>query len=104
YTEAIIHLREAIEIGNELNTLSSNQQRHGILARASWFSGDISNAITAIRQAREYNTPFYNHIVVATQGCIMLCTGKKSEAQTAFNEALEFANDLLNTAPMQYDA
>ncbi|HRF97497.1 MAG TPA: hypothetical protein PLZ51_19955, partial [Aggregatilineales bacterium] len=26
------------------------------------------------------------------------------EAQATFNEALEFANDLLNTAPMQYDA
>jgi tetratricopeptide (TPR) repeat protein len=72
------------------------------LALAHLYSGHLSEARTAIENARKYQVPRSNYIVVGLLGLIALRQGDRATAHGAFNEAITLADALLSGSPQQY--
>ncbi|MCL4255593.1 MAG: hypothetical protein KJ043_17675, partial [Anaerolineae bacterium] len=94
----------ALEIAKEINSARDMNFTLAFLARTYWFLGDNANALTTIKQAREYDAGFINHAVALWHGCIAWCNGLTDEAQNAFYDALSYADEIIEKFPTQYDA
>ncbi|HRF97182.1 MAG TPA: tetratricopeptide repeat protein, partial [Aggregatilineales bacterium] len=104
YDQAITHLRDAVTITSEIGNKTLLQYRHSLLARVYWFAGELSNALSTIQQAREYNTPKYNHITTVWYGCIAICIKEMGDIQATFHEGVTHADTWLIQTPHDYDA
>jgi len=104
YAEAIPPLKEAMTIVADIKAQLLSQHVYINLTRAYWFSGDLANALDAIKKAREYDAPDSNDDAAILHGCVLFCMGETDEAQFAFEDGLSYADVLLAKTANQYEA
>jgi len=100
FSEAMPLIQNGLEIAQKINSARDTHYSLAFLAQTYWYLGDYTNALTVIKQARDYDAAFINHAVMVWHGCIAWCSGLADEAQAIFHETLAYTE---KTQPKSYD-
>lgn len=106
YEDAENYFVKAIQIADEIElTFRQHRSRRG-LAQMHLFNNNLEHACTTLEDAFQYNDWALpsTYRGPCLQGIITLRQGEKAEAEAAFKQAIERADDPLDKTPDYYDA
>lgn len=102
YQRGVEALHRSLFIADEIQYPGMKNFMGAYLARAYLLQGDLSAAQQAIEAARQHDVPENNHHAAALHGVIVLRSDNPPVAQTAFTDALTFADALLKQPQTGY--
>lgn len=98
YQEAIKLLDQAYHIAEDTDSLREQSYKGSYLAIAHLLSGDLQAAQNIIKIIAQYEeVPVNRPMVKALQGIILTCLSQSEAAILAFQDAIRYADHLLNT-------
>jgi tetratricopeptide (TPR) repeat protein len=104
YDQAIIYLKESIEIASEINEPRIKNLASTDLASVYLYAGRLNDALKAITYARQIPISENDHASAVLHGIILARLNEVDLAQTALQEAISYANELLLKTPRFYSA
>lgn len=99
YLSAITAAQTSLHLAEQADLPEIKSYSGGYLTTAFLHLGDLPGARRAIERARQVNVPNNNDGAAAIHGMILLRLGERAAAQTAFEDSLRYANDLITEMP-----
>jgi tetratricopeptide (TPR) repeat protein/DNA-binding winged helix-turn-helix (wHTH) protein len=95
YDEAIRILNESLSFAEKFNAPREKSYKLGYLATALLFKGEVAEAHETAGMAQKFDVPENNHFIAALYGLTLARLGKRGEAVAAFENAMHYADALL---------
>jgi DNA-binding winged helix-turn-helix (wHTH) protein/tetratricopeptide (TPR) repeat protein len=102
--QAIPLLREALALAEQVSAGRQMSYKGGYLAMAYLMADDLPNALKTVTDARELGMVDNAYTLAALHGVILTCTGERTKAREAFNEAVHAAAAAVGQTPGLYRA
>lgn len=102
--QAIQNLRESLAIADRINAVSEKSYKGRYLATALLLADQTAEAETAAREAIQYDVPANRHAVYAVHGIALARQKEIGGAVTAFEQAIDHADALLQSTADLYTA
>jgi tetratricopeptide (TPR) repeat protein len=104
YAEAVEYAERGLKIGQELNSPMICIYNAHAIAKAHFFSGNLSAARAASEKTGEFDVPEINHSCLIIRGLIALKQGETETVKDIFTEAAAQADLILKNSPQYFQA